>query len=185
MCTKTTEPLKSAQRFHSKTARPVGFINIKSLVAVFNTYEKHAHYSRDARHYYLGDTENMTPIIRRWVIHLREKCALKVLYAYIHNSFFIFFLFLGFLIHLWTTILSLWIWFIKKLFVLTAGQFQYEYIQQSLTTMDYLCRHMRPYFFLDVGMYILWFFQFTGFILMHAPTQKRYLTIHNYFFQIY
>ena len=127
MCTKTTEPLKSAQRFHSKTARPVGFINIKSLVAVFNTYEKHAHYSRDARHYYLGDTENMTPIIRRWVIHLREKCALKVLYAYIHNSFFIFFLFLGFLIHLWTTILSLWIWFIKKLFVLTAGQFQYEY----------------------------------------------------------
>ena len=155
LCTKTTEPLKSAQRFHSKTARPVGFINIKSLVAVFNTYEKHAHYSRDARHYYLGDTENMTPIIRRWVIHLREKCALKVLYAYIHNSFFYFFFIFRFpdsSLDYYTITVNL---IHKKVVCFNSWTISIRVLQQSLTTMDYLCRHVRPYFLLDVGMYIL------------------------------
>ena len=96
----------------------------------------------------------MTPIIRRWVIHLREKCALKVLYAYIHNSFFYFFFIFRFpdsSLDYYTITVNL---IHKKVVCFNSWTISIR-VQQSLTTMDYLCRHVRPYFLLDVGMYIL------------------------------
>ena len=100
----------------------------------------------------------MTPIIRRWVIHLREKCALKVLYAYIHNSFlFIFFFrFPDSSLDYYTITVNL---IHKKVVCFNSWTISIR-VQQSLTTMDYLCRHVRLYFLLHTLIFfsIYWFY---------------------------
>ena len=121
----------------------------------------------------------MTPIIRCWVIHLREKCALKVLYAYIHKSFFIFiFRFPDSSLDYYTITVNL---IHKKVVCFNSWTISIR-VHTTITDNNGLSVSTCETLFFIRRRYILWFFQFTGFILLHAPTQKRYLTIHNYFF---